>query len=457
MKIVACVKIVDGELNPFDASALECALQLSSDVTVLSMGPKSTLDALTPLTRLGARVILLSDSAFAGSDTLATAYILSTALRRLSPDLILCGRQSIDGDTAQVGPMVSAMLAIPLMTNALSVELMDCSVRAKTRFGNETVPFPAVVTLEKSYTLRFPSIFSKTQAVDILTNEDLMCDTEKCGLAGSPTRVVKTYENKSGTRKCKFIQKEELLPLLSELRQKTPQMQTMASSSEKLPFGWAIGEEVYDKAKEVCEEVLLLQKDDISGLYEKAKAEKPPVILWNADLWGRKNAPILAAQLGTGLCADCTALSVEDGTFYMYRPARGGNVYAKIKCLTQPQMATVRTKTESADVIFAMGRGMEDNIEDGFAFSKQIGAEVAASRGLVDTGKVPYAMQVGLTGKVVSPKVYIAAGIFGAVHHTCAIETAGTVIAINPDKDERIFSYADYGILAEFNKEDYTE
>ena len=76
MKIIVCVKVVKGEINPFDESALECALKLSDDVTIVSMGPKSCEDVLKPLTRLGAKVVLLSDSLFAGSDTLATSYIL---------------------------------------------------------------------------------------------------------------------------------------------------------------------------------------------------------------------------------------------------------------------------------------------------------------------------------------------------------------------------------------------
>ena len=118
MKILVCVKVVKGELNPFDESALECALQLSDDVTVVSMGPKVCENALKPLTRLGAKVILISDNCFAGADTLATSYILSTAIKEMDYDLILCGRQSIDGDTAQVGPMLSQMLGIPLITNA---------------------------------------------------------------------------------------------------------------------------------------------------------------------------------------------------------------------------------------------------------------------------------------------------------------------------------------------------
>ena len=112
MKILVCVKVVKGELNPFDESALECALQLSHDVTVVSMGPKSCEQVLKPLTRLGAKVILISDLVYSGSDTLATSHILSTAIKQMEYDLIICGRQSIDGDTAQVGPMLSQKLGI---------------------------------------------------------------------------------------------------------------------------------------------------------------------------------------------------------------------------------------------------------------------------------------------------------------------------------------------------------
>jgi len=134
----------------------------------------------------------------------------------------------------------------------------------------------------------------------------------------------------------------------------------------------------------------------------------------------------------------------------MYRPAKGGNIYAKIKCLTRPQMATVRTKTESSDIIVGLGKGVVESGDEVKEFAEKIGAELGASRGMVDSGKLPYEMQIGLTGKTVSPKIYIAIGISGAVHHTCAIEGADTVIAINPDKEARIFEYADYGILDEF-------
>ena len=184
MKILVCVKVIKGEINVFDESALECALKMSDDVTVVSMGPKSCENALLPLTRLGAKVKLISDSVFAGSDTLATAYVLSEALKKESFDLILCGRQSTDGDTAQVGPMLSEMLGLPLITNAFEIKAERKSVTAKTRLGEEKAKLPALVTLERGYVLRFPSIFSKLTAVEIIDNRALLCDTEKCGLKG---------------------------------------------------------------------------------------------------------------------------------------------------------------------------------------------------------------------------------------------------------------------------------
>ena len=112
MKIVVCVKQVNEEINPFDACALECALRVeNAEVTVMSMGIPQVSKLLTSLTRLGVeRAILLTDPAFAGSDTLATSYVLAQAIRKLNPDLVFCGRQSIDGDTAQVGPSLSQML-----------------------------------------------------------------------------------------------------------------------------------------------------------------------------------------------------------------------------------------------------------------------------------------------------------------------------------------------------------
>lgn len=447
MKILVCVKVIKGELNPFDESALECALQLSDDVTVISMGPKSCAEVLKPLTRLGAKVVLISDSVFAGSDTLATSYILSTAIKQMEYDLILCGRQSVDGDTAQVGPMLAQKLSIPVVTNAMRITCKDGAVLADTRAGEESAILPALVTVERGYILRFPSIFSKVGEVEIIDNTKLNCDVSKCGLAGSPTRVLEAFENESGKRKCKFITKDELIPLVKELMKQERCAEKKSTDGARLKSVWAVGEEVIDKAQEIADEVIFVEKSSPEEIAQKAMKEKPDVILWNADLWGRKNAPIVAAMLDTGLCADCTMLEADGENLIMYRPAQGGNITAKIKCLTKPQMATVRTKSESSDIIVSGGKGIAENIEKLEDLARKLNAEIGASRGLVDMNKASYDKQIGLTGKTVSPKIYIAVGISGAIHHTCAIEGSGTIIAINPDKDARIFEYSDYGII----------
>lgn len=448
MKILVCVKVIKGEINPFDESALECALKLSDDVTVVSMGPKNSENVLKPLTRLGVKAILITDSLYAGSDTLATSYILSTAIKQMEYDLILCGRQSIDGDTAQVGPMLSTRLGCGLITNALSIERTADGIKVKTRLGEENTSLPALVTVEKKYILRFPSIFSRLGEVEVLNNSKLKCDESNCGLRGSPTRVLQTFENVRGKRNCKFIDITELRQLISELSEKEITNKEKSEQQQKLKSVWAVGNEVLEKAQDIAEKVIFIEKNNVKDIVKKAMAEKAEVILWNADLWGKKNAPVAAAMLNTGLCADCTELGVQGDTLIMYRPAQGGRLYAKIKCLTYPQMATVRTKTQSSDIIVSIGRGAANDIERLKSFSDEIGAELAASRGLVDMGKAEYDMQVGLTGKTVSPKIYIAVGISGAVHHTCAIEGSDTVIAVNPDREARIFEYSDYGVIA---------
>lgn len=448
MKIVVCVKVIKGELNPFDESALECALCLSDDVTVISMSPPGAKAELEKLTRLGAKVIMVSDGVFAGSDTLATSYILSQAIKKLDYDLILCGRQSVDGDTAQVGPMLSQMLSLPVITNAMSVDISGGGVSAVTRLGAERADIPALVTVERGYVLRFPSIFSKQCEIPNWTNADIGCDTARCGLSGSPTRVLQTFENDKGKRKCRFISPKELYPLIEKLKNKRKTTESSVQSDKKLAKVWAVGKEVLEAAGAVAEEVVLIDKSTPQEIAARAMAQNPDVILWNADFWGRKNAPITAAILNTGLCADCTGLETDGHELFMIRPAGGGSITAKIRCLTRPQMATVRTKTESSEIIVSAGRGVKDKLDRICNFCEKIGAEPGASRGLVDDGAAPYGWQIGLTGRIVSPKIYIAVGISGAVHHTCAIEGSGTVIAINPDKDARIFDYADYGILA---------
>ena len=156
----------------------------------------------------------------------------------------------------------------------------------------------------------------------------------------------------------------------------------------------------------------------------------------------------VAVILGAGLCADCISFRQEGESFIMTRPALGGNVTADIVCTSKMSFATVKGESgQDSDIIFAIGRGAAEHIDAISALADKYGASIAATRVLADSGVMPYKYQVGLTGKTVSPKVYVAFGISGAVQHTCAISGAGVVIAVNTDKNARIFDYADYGIV----------
>lgn len=449
MKILVCVKIVNGELNPFDACALEEALRLGGEVSVLSMCPPSASDVLRPLTRLGVKnVYLLSDPCYAGSDTLATSYILSLAAQKIGFDLILCGRQTVDGDTAQVGPCLATKLGIGLVTNVLKLTLCGDSVSCETRMGNESVSLPALLTVERINTLRFPSIFSRLGEVTVWNNSDIEADTAKCGLGGSPTKVLKVFEAPAAERECEYITPRELKGVIAESLKNDTSKSEEKSSDVKLPYALAIGEAVAEKARLIAEQVKVIEPSDPESIVDVIRSEGADVVLFNADLWGRKNAPVVAALLETGLCADCTHLETDGKKLFMFRPARSGSIIAKIECATSPQMATVRCDKVSEELMISGGRGISGHMDEFNALAEALGGAKAASRALVDMNLAPYSQQIGLTGRNASAKVYVAVGISGAVQHTCALDGVGTVIAINPDKDARIFGYADYGIVA---------
>ena len=451
MNISVCVKVIDGELNPFDACAVECALRLGGNVTVVSMCPPSAENVLKPLTRLGVnKVILLSDKAFAGSDTLATAYILSCALKRLKPGLVICGRQSIDGDTAQVGPCLSVMLKYNLITNVMDMDCANGIISCKTRLGNDSAKLPALITVERINELRFPRMGSKISNIEIWDNSVLQADAERCGLCGSPTRVIKTFASSCGKRRCKFISPSEFYPLIEKLKKSKKADLQIKPSECRLPSVTIFGKEALPYAEAIADEVIVKERGTALEIYKFLKSKKPETVLFPADLWGRKTAPQVSALLNTGLCADCTALDTDGKRLIMYRPAQGGNIVAEIICKTNPQMATVRTEEKCSDIAVSGGRGIIEHFDMLAALSEKLNGEICASRAAVDAGAAPYSAQVGLTGKKISPLIYIAAGISGAVHHTCAIEGAKWIIAVNPDKKARIFDYADYGIICNF-------
>ena len=454
MKVVVCIRqSADGEINPFDASAYETALRIrGAEITLLSMGPEKTAAFLENLTRLGAKeAILLTDKAFAGADTLATSYTLSLAINQLKPDLIICGRQSVDGDTGQVGPSLSVNTGYKLLTNIMSVVTCEKNIVGVNR-GGETVSadFPVLITVEKSLNLRLPSIRSKTAPVTVLGAADLNADLSRCGIAGSPTRVIKTFENEQDRRRCKFINPSELKSAIEDGLKKGAKKISPQVSEKKLKNVWIVGEAPREAAKAVAETITVVAMDSPEKMAELIRNENPNAVLWGSDPLSKAVAPQVAALLKTGLCADCTALETDGETLYMYRPACSGNIIAKIRCETAPPMATVRTAEQtSKNIIIGIGYGAKQSIPEIKALAENLGAGIAATRRMVDNDYLPYELQVGLTGKSVNPDVYIALGISGAVHHIAGIRQSGTVIAVNPNRDAPIFKYADYGIVAE--------
>jgi electron transfer flavoprotein beta subunit len=195
-------------MNPFDTYALEEAVQLrdklGGEVVAISMGPPQAAQVLREAISAGAdRAILLSDRGFAGSDTWATSYALAGAIRKIGDTgLVLCGKQAIDGDTAQVGPGIAAHLDWLQATCVMRVEAASAQsirVRRMHEDGYDIcdVPFPAVLTVVKDInTPRVPTLKGRLAAqkavIPVWTPADIGADIHKIGLEGSPTRVVKT-------------------------------------------------------------------------------------------------------------------------------------------------------------------------------------------------------------------------------------------------------------------------
>jgi electron transfer flavoprotein alpha/beta subunit len=198
-------------INPNDKNAIESALQLKEmyggEVTVLSMGPSQVEEALREALGMGVdKAIQLTAREFAGSDTWVTAYTLGLAVKKLGPcDLIICGKEAIDGMTAQVGPQLAEYLGIPQLTYAMNIEVVDNRVRVNQRLGDldrllET-PMPALITVEReAYPPRVAPMDTILEAygkdIPVWKSDDLGGENERFGLKGSPTKLRKVYTPK---------------------------------------------------------------------------------------------------------------------------------------------------------------------------------------------------------------------------------------------------------------------
>ncbi|HEY8172716.1 MAG TPA: electron transfer flavoprotein subunit alpha/FixB family protein [Dehalococcoidia bacterium] len=224
-----------------------------------------------------------------------------------------------------------------------------------------------------------------------------------------------------------------------------------------------------------------------------AKQADPSVILLGQTSTGRDLGPALAFQLGTAVAMDSIAMEMKDGKLHTTRPAYGGNARAVNSFSTSPAIATVRPKSqdaaeggsagavekvafdassirtkvvdrkvataegvrlEDADVVVTGGRGLggPENFDVIEQLAKELGGAVGASRAVADLGWRPVAEQVGLTGKVVSPTVYIAVAVSGASQHMAGCSGSKNIVAINKDPDANIFKASRFGIVGDFKQ-----
>ena len=207
-------KGVPSIIIPFDTYAVEMAANLKErfggTVIVMSMGPEQALGALRVCLSVGAdEAYLISDRAFGGSDTLATGYIIAGAIRHIEKlegikfDVIMCGKQAVDGDTAQVGPQVAEQLGLPQVTYAADIEGSASNVIVRREvdggFDLTKVQLPTVITVVSSKQMpRYATYATRSDAkkktIHVLNSAAMPeIDTAQCGLNGSPTRVVRTY------------------------------------------------------------------------------------------------------------------------------------------------------------------------------------------------------------------------------------------------------------------------
>lgn len=211
---------VESQINPFDLYALEEAVRVKerlatqgeeSTVTVVSMGPPQVEAALREAITLGAdEAVMLSDRGFAGADTWATSYALAAAMKQVNADLVFCGMQAIDGDTAQTGPGITIHAEYSLATYVSKVDEITpkrARVHRLLEEGYEVceIALPALFTVVKEINEpRTPSIRGKMKAksaqIPVWTVASLGLDPDRCGLKGSPTQVVKVFspEHRAG-------------------------------------------------------------------------------------------------------------------------------------------------------------------------------------------------------------------------------------------------------------------
>jgi electron transfer flavoprotein alpha subunit len=547
------------ELNPYCRRAVSKGVELArgsgGSCTVVTLGPPPAEDCLREAIAWGADDgVLVSDPAFAGSDTLATARALAAALRRLAPfDLVLCGRNSVDADTGQVPAQVAALLDLPL---ASGVRMLDrdgdtLSLRCEHDDGwmQAHLDLPALLTcaerlcepakVDPEGRARVPaSLIRRLSAADL--------GAGPWGQAGSPT-VVGRVERLAVERLRLRLEgpvEEQVRTAVALLEERgalsgdagggespdavpPPPREVRCGpiavvvepdrprvARELLGGAARLGAQVGAPVVAVCiaaldgctaagwgaDRVVQIDgaqaaEDVAAALAEWTRQHQPWAVLLPSTMWGREVGGRAAALCGFGLVGDAVDLDVESGRLVCWKPAFGGGLVAAVTSTTPVQAATVRagvlpllqprapgsdgeampvdtlqatpcgrlhvdgtTRDDDIDVLAAaqvvigVGTGVAPEeyplLEP---LRRALGAELAASRKVTDRGWLPRSRQVGITGRSIAPRLYLAIGVAGKFNHVVGTRGAGVVMAVNRDAQAPIFDAVDIGLVADWH------
>jgi electron transfer flavoprotein alpha subunit len=596
MKIAVCVKYVPvvarltfdyqnrtiiregvpSEINPFDLLGLVRAVEMKSSpedqVVVVSMGPPQAREGLVQCLALGAdRAVLLTDRALAGSDTLATARALALALARENPDLIVCGRNSADAETGQVGPEMAELMGLPHISQVRRLDYRPGSnrilVERSTDEGHQLIQcsLPAVVCVTEGIAPeKFPSredlAAVQGKPVEELSCADLSPDASIFGAAGSPTwvedirlvepnrlaQVITDADPRTAARQVAGQLAKRLSALAAGPKSTGNSVSTIRYPQARDQSIWVVAETTGSELRQVSLEMLgkaraltasthsevaavligtsnpdlvnvltahgadrVLTLDNsrlgpicgrgvsqaLAGAIQKAG---PYAVLFAATADGRDLASRIAARLKLGLTGDAIDLEInEAGQLVQLKPALGGNVIAPILSRTLPNLVTLRpgvlvpvdadnsvgarveaiipTDFAGADISVlethqvvdlgaialtqaqvvlgvGMGIGGPESLPELQSLAQSIGATLATTRNVVHAGWLPHQVQVGISGRTIAPRVYIAVGIRGAFNHTVGIQKAGVILTINQNPRAPIFKAADYGIVGDWKE-----
>ena len=551
--------------------ALRFCGEVGGTVTVLTMGPPQARAVLVEALALGAdKAVLLTDRALAGSDTLATARALSAAVSKLSPDLVMCGKFTIDSETSQVPSEIAEMLGLPQVTSVRAIRQTETAgviwADRETDDGYEQyeLPVPALLSVtELVIAPRRPSDEELAAAEQKPLEEWSLAgagiDPSTVGEAGSPTRVAELRSarlERSGTvvrpesgeeaakKLAEYLVSNGVFAPKRDPADMAPR-RALVQGADPRRAVWVVAEAVGSDLRPVTHELLgkaqeladhaggevaavLVGGTDVRGhvaalgasgadrvyvasdasltAYDTARYTKvltdaivehrPYAVLVPSTSNGRDWAPRVAARLQLGLTGDCVDFEFDaNGELAQVKPAFDGNIVSPIYSSTSPIMATARpgmlsrrapdqtvapavvelpapsidsgvrlvatvpleagfepARLHDAQVVVTAGLGIggPENLGSVRQLAEALDGTLAASLGVTASGWVPAQLQIGLTGKAVSPRFYIAVGVSGRPNHLFGSRKAEHVIAINNDAEAPIFAAADYGVVGDW-------